>query len=94
MLELNKINIENLNEDEAIKLLSSLRTEINKYNNAYYIDNQSLVKDSEYDLIIHVYSTIEKKFPNLKKLDSPTYNINVKLSNKFLKVPHAKAMHH
>ena len=50
MLELNKINIENLNEDEAIKLLSSLRTEINKYNNAYYIDNHI---NSEYDLIIH-----------------------------------------
>ncbi len=59
----------------AKERISELRTLINKYDRAYYLENQSLITDKEYDLLFRELLDLEHNNPELLTDDSPTQRI-------------------
>jgi len=61
-----------MNPEKKAKVL---REEINKANKLYYIDNSPQISDQEWDSKFHELIALEKEFPNIKTLDSPTQKV-------------------
>ncbi|WP_341791611.1 NAD-dependent DNA ligase LigA [Rickettsia endosymbiont of Gonocerus acuteangulatus] len=85
-------NIENINEEEAKKLLQELADKIAQYNHAYYIEDKPLVSDAEYDQLFNINLKLEQKFPHLILENSPSKKVGAKVKNKFAKITHNTPM--
>ncbi|MGM9997884.1 MAG: NAD-dependent DNA ligase LigA [Candidatus Bruticola sp.] len=73
-------------------LLRSLTVLINKYNDAYYNQDDSKVDDRLYDLLKRCLIYFEERFPKSVSSDSPSHRIGGKASDRFPKVEHAEQM--
>lgn len=60
---------------ERISYLTDL---LNKYKNAYYIENSPLVSDVEYDNLYNELEMLEKEYPEYARQDSPVKSIGAK----------------
>lgn len=70
------------------KRINELIEILKKANEEYYIyDNPSLT-DQEYDRYIAELISLEDRYPNLRREDSPTVNVGTKVQDKFNKVTH------
>ncbi|MCC8418759.1 MAG: NAD-dependent DNA ligase LigA [Rickettsia endosymbiont of Glossina mortisans submortisans] len=85
-------NIDLISEEEAKKLLKELSCKIAAYNHAYYIEDNPLVSDAEYDQLFNINLKLEQKFPHLVLENSPSKKIGAKIANKFAKVTHQVPM--
>ena len=74
-MKLFKINNETENKEEnnyeidlvqLEKKYNKLREEIEKHNNLYYNEDNSIISDSEYDSLIKELKNIEEKYPSVK----------------------------
>jgi DNA ligase (NAD+) len=63
-----------------------------KYSNAYYQNNQSLISDKEFDLLIKELQAIEEAHPDWKRADSPTTQPGSDLTGKFKTIKHNREM--
>lgn len=71
--------------EQRIKELTEI---INKANYEYYaLDNPTLT-DQEYDRYMGELQKLEKKYPSLKKSDSPTNRVGTEVISEFKKVTH------
>ena len=77
---------------EAKEKIEKLRTEINDHNHRYYVLNQPVISDFEYDLLLTELDTLEKKFPELKSDDSPTGRIGSDITVEFEQHEHKYPM--
>ena len=64
-----------ISKEYAIERVSFLRSEIERHNRHYYVDNEPVVSDFEFDLLLHELQTLENKFPELSSENSPTIKI-------------------
>ena len=71
--------------DELIKL-------INKASYEYYIEDKPTITDQEYDDYYRELLTLEEKYPEFKREDSPTNRVGGIALDKFEKVTHEKPM--
>ena len=78
------MNIEN-RIDELIKI-------INKASYEYYVLDNPSITDQEYDDAYNELLNLEKKYPELKREDSPTLRVGGEAIDKFEKVTHASPM--
>ncbi|HJD58511.1 MAG TPA: NAD-dependent DNA ligase LigA [Rickettsia endosymbiont of Ceroptres masudai] len=85
-------NIDLISEEEAKKLLEELSCKIAAYNHAYYIEDNPLVSDAEYDQLFNTNLKLEQKFPHLVLENSPSKKVGAKIANKFAKVTHQAPM--
>ena len=85
-------NIDLMSEEEAKKLLEELADKIERYNHAYYIEDNPLVSDAEYDQLFNTNLKLEQKFPHLILENSPSKKVGSKIANKFTKVRHQAPM--
>lgn len=70
-----------------------LTTDIERYRTAYYSEGIMLVSDAEYDELIHRLEAIERAFPELAGLDSPTQQVGAAIvSSGFPSHEHAERM--
>lgn len=74
---------------ERIKYLS---TEIEKHNRLYYVDAKPVISDREFDLLLDELIRIEKDFPELKSLDSPTQRVGGEITKEFKQIVHKYPM--
>jgi len=58
----------------------------------YAVQNSPIISDKEYDTLYKMLETLEAKYPNKVKSDSPTQRVSSDLSNKFPTVPHLVPM--
>ena len=65
-----------------------LRTEIQAHNRLYYVDNAPVISDFEFDLLMQELEGLEKKFPPLRTLDSPTQRVGSDITQEFIQVAH------
>lgn len=65
---------------------------INKASYNYYVLDNPTITDQEYDDYYNELLNIEKKYPELKRSDSPTNRVGGKVLDKFIKVEHQKPM--
>ncbi len=109
-MKLFKINNETENKEEnnyemdlvqLEKKYNKLREEIEKHNNLYYNEDNSIISDSEYDSLIKELKNIEEKYPSVKvdfenkfsdKNTTPTDKIGGFASSKFDKINHKVPM--
>ncbi|MBZ4684234.1 MAG: ligase, NAD-dependent [Fusobacteriales bacterium] len=77
---------------EKDKILK-LRKDIERYNYYYYVKNEPLISDTEFDKLLKELESLEEKYPALKDENSPTNKVGSSIeNNKFKKVEHKKPM--
>ncbi len=65
---------------------------INHYNNQYYVLDQPSVPDAEYDRLMRELIELEKQYPQLKRLDSPSQKVGGEALKSFSQVKHEVPM--
>lgn len=81
-----------MNKSEAKKQIEKLRNEINYYNYKYYVESNPVISDYEYDMLLKKLEALEKEFPELITLDSPTQRVGEQPIEGFTQVEHKVAM--
>lgn len=81
-----------LTADDAQVELARLADIILRADKTYYDDDAPEISDAEYDALRRRNLLIEKRFPKLKRSDSPSDRVGTPVSAKFEKIKHAVAM--
>ena len=66
--------------------------EIEKHNLHYYIENNPLISDYEYDILLRELESLEKKHPKLIQPNSPTQRVGAKPEEGFSTIEHSIPM--
>lgn len=72
--------------------INELRQLINNANNLYYIHDNSVLSDHEYDTLFQELLELEKQHPELVTSDSPTQRVGAPISGGFKPVTHRTSM--
>lgn len=78
--------------DRAEKEILELRREIAKHNHQYYVLDNPLISDAEYDRLFSRLLELEKAHPELAAPDSPTQKVGAPPLEKFTTVQHTVPM--
>ncbi|MBD3254724.1 MAG: NAD-dependent DNA ligase LigA [Candidatus Lokiarchaeota archaeon] len=79
-------------KNKAEKRINKLRDEIRYHNKKYYIEDNPVISDYEYDQLFEELKALEKKFPDLVTEDSPTQRIGSEEIDEFETVEHKVEM--
>jgi DNA ligase (NAD+) len=74
------------------KEIRDLRRQIDKHNYQYYVLDDPLISDAEYDEMFRRLLELEKERPDLAKADSPTQRVGAPPLDKFKTVQHTLPM--
>ncbi len=78
--------------DEIKNRIDELIEKINKASYEYYVNDNPSITDQEYDDYYNELLKLEKKYPDLKREDSPTLRVGGQVLDKFEKVTHETPM--
>ena len=78
--------------NEAKERIEKLRKEIEEHNNRYYVMNQPVISDFEYDLLINELEALEKKYPEFVTKGSPTQKVGSDTVKEFRQYEHRYPM--
>ncbi len=81
-----------MNKSIAKKEIEKLRKDINYHNYKYYVENNPVISDYEFDQLLTKLEELEKKFPDLITTDSPTQRVGGEPLEGFTSVEHKVAM--
>ena len=81
-----------MNRKEAAKRIRDLRKQIIDHNKRYYVHNEPVISDFDYDILINELENLEKKFPEFITDSSPTKKVGNDISEGFTQVTHAYPM--
>lgn len=81
-----------MNQAEAKERIEMLRREIEEQNRNYYVLNQPVISDFEYDLLINELEALEKKYPELANTASPTQKVGSDSVKEFRQYEHKYPM--
>jgi len=76
----------------AEKRARELRRELAVHNRRYYVLDDPLIDDDEYDALLDELRAIEAEHPRLRTPDSPTQRVGAPPLDRFEQVEHAEAM--
>ena len=74
------------------KKINSLRKKVNNHNYRYYVLDDPLISDSEYDDLLRHLDTLEKENPKLITPNSPTQRVGAEPLSKFKTLTHTIPM--
>ena len=77
--------------DEKERILE-LRRQLHEHNHRYYVLNQPVIGDQEFDFLMHELQDLEAKHPELHDDNSPTQRVGSDLQTGFRQVPHKYPM--
>jgi len=77
---------------KILEEIEKLREEIEYHNYRYYVLNDPIITDQEYDKLLKKLIELEKKYPELVTPDSPTQRVGGKVLEGFEKVKHSVKM--
>ena len=69
-----------------------LRGELHEHNHRYYVQNQPVISDQEFDFLMHELQDLEARHPELYDANSPTQRVGSDLSQEFRQVEHRHPM--
>jgi DNA ligase (NAD+) len=75
----------------AAERVDELRSQIERYRNAYYLENETLISDAEYDQLEKELRELEAQHPELAQ-ESPTQKVGGAASDVFSPVKHREQM--
>jgi DNA ligase (NAD+) len=81
-----------MNNSEAKERVDQLKELIEQHNYNYYVLNQPVISDFEFDLLMHELDTLEKKYPEYATADSPTRKVGSDITNAFKQYDHRYPM--
>jgi DNA ligase (NAD+) len=92
--ELQNITRSFLKDDSAIQVsnIETLRDVLRFHENRYYVMDEPLIADVEYDRLYKILERIEKEHPDAITKDSPTQRVGNSLSGNFTTVTHLVPM--
>ncbi len=77
---------------EAKKKIEKLRKEINYHNYRYYVLNDPVISDEEYDRLFKELVELEEKFPEFRSSHSPTQRVGAPPKKEFTPFTHKEEM--
>jgi DNA ligase (NAD+) len=77
---------------DPAKRAEKLREEIERHNHRYYVLDDPLISDAEYDRLMRELQEIEAVHPELVTSDSPTRRVGGTAADEFAKAPHEPPM--
>jgi DNA ligase (NAD+) len=77
-------------QDEA--LIRCLRVKLSEHERRYYIEDNPIISDAEYDALMKRLQELEAQYPETVTPDSPTQRVGGGLSSNFASVAHATPM--
>ena len=87
-----EVPVKDLSPEAAAAELARLADVVLRADAAYYEKDAPFLSDAEYDALRRRNLLIEKRFPKLKRKDSPSDRVGAPPSTKFEKARHAKPM--
>ena len=78
--------------DEIRKRIELLREEIESHDHAYYIENDPVVTDNQYDALVQELRGLEEAHQEFFSVNSPTQRVGAKPDQAFAEVRHAQPM--
>ena len=78
-----------MNEKERIE---ELRRLLHEYNIRYYIQNDPVISDQEFDALMSELQQLEQRHPELYDANSPTQRVGSDLNGNFKQVEHKYPM--
>ena len=72
-----------LNNTNVLERIEYLCNVLNKANVEYYVNDNPTITDQEYDDYYHELETLEKKYPQFIKEDSPTKRVGGTVIDEF-----------
>ncbi|MFW6285594.1 MAG: NAD-dependent DNA ligase LigA [Nanoarchaeota archaeon] len=89
LLEIDKKNIQ---KPDAESIINDLKNVIRYHDWRYYVKNDPIISDKEYDELFDLLKNIESKWHDLRDKNSPTQRISEKITDEFKSVEHLKPM--
>ncbi len=77
---------------EIQKRIEALRSQIDRLNDAYYLNDAPEVSDSEYDALYNELRALESEYPAFDSPDSPTKRVGGAVLSIFEKVQHTRTL--
>lgn len=81
-----------MEQEAAKKKIEQLRDELNQHNHKYYVENNPVISDREFDLKMRELMDLEKEFPEFEDPDSPSKRVGSDLNKEFDQVSHKYPM--
>lgn len=72
--------------------IESLRAELHRHNHQYYVLNEPLISDYEFDLKMKELQQLEEAFPDFFDANSPTQRVGNDINQSFIQVKHLYPM--
>lgn len=79
-------------ENNAAKAVEKLRDALRYHNYRYYVLDDPVISDAEYDMLMLTLQQLEEKFPSLKDSNSPTQRVGGEVKEELGTVTHPKPM--
>ncbi len=77
-----------MDRNEALKKIITLRNELDEHNHNYYVLNQPVISDYEFDMLLKELEKLEAEFPEFSDPNSPTRRVGSDISKEFEQVEH------
>src|SRR5215510_8940598 len=87
-----KVPVDDLTAKQAEAEHARLEAELKEHDRLYYQQDAPKISDAEYDGLRRRYGEIERRFPELRTLESLTLKVGAAPSGRFAKVRHAVPM--
>ncbi|MFT6997915.1 MAG: DNA ligase (NAD+) [Cryomorphaceae bacterium] len=81
-----------MNSDQARERIEELSNELHQHNHRYYVLNNPIISDYDFDIKLKELQKLEEDFPDLADSNSPTKRVGGDITDKFQKVKHKYPM--
>ena len=78
--------------DKVAARIAELRKDLEYHNYRYYVENDPVISDAEYDRMFRELLELEGEHPELASPDSPTQRVGAEPQERFRKVEHLRPM--
>lgn len=92
LAKLESLDVGSLSDEQATSLAAELRALVNEHNYRYYVLDDPVITDPEYDRLFRGLEEIEAAHPEVVTPDSPTHRVGGQVLDRFEKVHHPVAM--
>jgi DNA ligase (NAD+) len=90
--ELLKLTQQEITKEKAKEIIDELKEVIRFHENKYYVQNNPIIEDFDYDQLEKTLKKIESDFPELVSSDSPTQRVGNDISQNFEQAEHQYPM--
>lgn len=81
-----------MDSNSVSKRIDKLKKEIDRHDHLYYEDNNPVIGDTEYDILMEELIALEKEFPQFATADSPSKRVGGAITKEFRQIKHKNLM--